>query len=134
MESELISKSFGPFLHKRMVETSTYTTIDAVVPSKDKRTRARAIQGRMRMGKVRFPAFAPWYSEFRKQLLTFPYATHDDAVDWLAHIGQGLMKEVAAPTERNDGKVVQVGSIQWILAQTKRRERAEKARKAVAGW
>ncbi len=134
MESELISKSFGPFLHKRMTETNTYVTIDPVVPSKDKRTRARAIQGRMRMGKVHFPAFAPWWADFRNQLLKFPYATHDDAIDWLAHIGMGLMKEIAAPKPRTDGNVVRVGSIQWVLADTKRREQREKSRKAVAGW
>lgn len=134
MESELISKSFGPFLHKRMLETKTYVTIDDVVPSKDKRTRARAIQGRMRMRKVHFPSFAPWYADARNQLMKFPYGTNDDFVDWLAHIGMGLTKEIAAPAGNDNEKVVQVGSIQWILAQTKKRERAEKARKAVAGW
>lgn len=93
MESELISKSFGPFLHKRMVTDRVYVTIEPVTVSKDKPTRARSIQGRMAMGKVRFPRFAPWWSEAKSQILQFPYGPHDDFVDWLAHIGQGLMRE-----------------------------------------
>lgn len=135
MESELISKSFGPFLYKRMQELRIYTSIDEVVPAKDKRTRARAIQGRMRMRKVHFPAFAPWWPDARSELLKFPYGSHDDFVDWLAHIGMGLTKEVPASSEtvKNDN-VVRVGSIEWILRQTKNKERREAARKAVAGW
>src|SRR3546814_4215087 len=46
MENELISKSFGPFLRKRMDEEKVYTQIDPVTPSKDKRERARSTQGR----------------------------------------------------------------------------------------
>lgn len=135
MESELISKSFGPFLHKRMMETQTYVSIDAVVPAKDKKTRARAIQGRMQMRKVHFPAFATWWADAKNQLLKFPYGTHDDFVDWLSHIGMGLMKEVSAAPSKEDGDtVVRMGSMQWVLAETKRRERREKAQKAVAGW
>lgn len=135
MESELISKSFGPFLRKRMQEEKTYIPIDDVVPAKDKKTRARSIQGRMRMGKVHFPAFAPWYTKFRTQLLKFPYGTNDDAVDFLAHIGMGLDKEVAAsPTAEKSGKVIQVGSMAWVLADTKRKALREKQEKAVAGW
>lgn len=134
MESELISKSFGPFLYKRMHEERIYLTIDPVTVHKDKSTRARAIQGRMRMRKVHFPAFAPWWADARNQILKFPYGTHDDFVDWLAHIGQGLVKEVAASRPAAKDNVVTVGSIQWILAQTKLKERRAAEKKAVAGW
>src|SRR3546814_8628345 len=61
MENELISKSFGPFLRKRMDEEKVYTPIDPVTPSKDKRARARSIQGRMQQGKVHFPRYADWW-------------------------------------------------------------------------
>lgn len=133
MESELISKSFGPFLRKRMVEEQVYTTIDPVTVAKDKKARGRSIQGRMRMHKVRFPVFAPWWNSAEKQLLTFPYATHDDFVDWLAHIGMGLTKEVGASAPKSN-KVVRVGSVQWMLADTKRRATKERQEKAVSGW
>jgi len=133
MESELISKSFGPFLHKRMTEDRVFVTIDKVVPSKDKQTRARAIQGRMSMKKVRFPRFAPWYSDARRQLLAFPYASHDDFVDWLAHIGMGLMKtrgnKRAPANENREGT-----TIDFILKSSLARGRQEQFRKAVEGW
>lgn len=96
MEAELISKSFGPFLHKEMTRQRVYTTIETVTPAKDKQTRGRAIQGRMAMGKVHFPRFAPWWAEAKSQILQFPYGAHDDFVDWLAHIGMGLMREQRA--------------------------------------
>jgi predicted phage terminase large subunit-like protein len=134
MEDELISKSFGPFLHKRMVEERIFTTIDTVRPSKDKPTRARAIQGRMRMRKVRFPRYAHWYRDARSQLLRFPYGANDDFVDWLAHIGAGLMKargQRLAPANTNDAAV---GSIQWIMQSALKRSRLAKAANANRGW
>lgn len=134
MESELISKSFGPFLRKRMHEESIYTTIDPVTPTKDKKSRARSIQGRMRMKKVHFPAFASWWSDAHNELMKFPYGTHDDFVDWLAHIGQGLTKEVGATKPKDSENVIRVGSLQWMLRQTKAQEAKRFKEKARAGW
>lgn len=134
MESELISKSFGPFLMKRMQETRTYVTIDPVVPSKDKKARARSAQGRMSMRKIHFPAWTPWWADAQAELMKFPQATHDDFVDWLSHICMGLVKEVGAPAARESEKVVKVGSVAWVMAQTRQQERAAKAKKAVGGW
>ena len=88
-----ISKSIGPFLRKRMQERSTYGAIDEVTPAKDKQTRAQAIRGRMAMGKVHFPRFAPWMQDAEQELLKFPAAKHDDFVDALAYIGLGLSKQ-----------------------------------------
>lgn len=132
MEDELISKSFGPFLHKRMLEDRVYTTIDGVRPSKDKGTRARAIQGRLAMGKVFFPRHATWWTAARRQLLAFPYASNDDFVDWLAHIGQGLLKERGprmAPANTNT-----TGStIEWIMRNAKARAMKEQRQRALSG-
>lgn len=135
MESELISKSFGPFLRKRMHEESIYTTIDPVTVSKDKKSRARSIQGRMRMKKVRFPVFASWWPDARNQILKFPYGVNDDLVDWLAHIGQGLTKEIGASKPKaEETNVVRVGGIEWTLRQTALRAKREKQQKAAAAW
>ncbi len=134
MESELISKSFGPFLRKRMHEEQIYTTIDPVTPTKDKKSRARSIQGRMRMKKVHFPAFASWWSDAHNELMKFPYGTHDDFVDWLAHIGQGLTKEVGATKPKDSENVIRVGSLQWMLRQTKMQEAKRYKEKARAAW
>jgi predicted phage terminase large subunit-like protein len=134
MESELISKSFGPFLKKLMHEKGIYTTLDPVTVAKDKSTRARAIQGRMSHGRVHFPVFASWWPEARNQILKFPYGTHDDFVDWLAHIGMGLLKEIPASAPSKPARVIEVGSAAWILAQSRISARKGARDKALSGW
>lgn len=134
MEDELISKSFGPFLHKRMTEERIFCTIDTVRPGKDKATRARAIQGRMSMGKVRFPRFAPWFNDARSQMLRFPFGANDDFVDWISHIGLGLMKERGPRREPANENSAAVGSIEWIMRSAKKKALRENYRKAVEGY
>lgn len=134
MEDELISKSFGPFLHKRMIEERIYTTIDPVRPAKDKQTRARAIQGRMSLKQVRFPRFAPWWQNAKSQVLRFPFGANDDFVDWLAHIGMGILKEVGPVKERAVDNVIRVGTPQWTIRQAMLRAQREKREKASGGW
>lgn len=136
MESELISKSFGPFLLKRMEEERVYVSLDPVIPAKDKQTRGRSIQGRTQMRKVHFPRFAPWWPDAKRQLLMFPNGANDDFVDWLAHIGLGLLKQIA-PDERrvqNAHSGVRSGSVEWILRQTQIRADSEKNEKQAVGW
>lgn len=136
MESELISKSFGPFLLKRMEEERTYVPVEPVTVAKDKQTRARSIQGRTQMKKVHFPRFAPWWPAAKRQLLMFPNGANDDFVDWCAHIGLGLLKQVA-PDERkvqNVNSVVRTGSVEWILRQTQLKAETQKSEKQAVGW
>jgi predicted phage terminase large subunit-like protein len=137
-EDDVIRKAFGPFLIKRMNEEKVFITIDPIRPAQDKKTRARSIQGRIAMKKVFFPAFAPWWPDAKAELLKFPRGAHDDFVDWLALFGLGLMKEQAAEAtgdkEDDPENVIRTGSIQWILAQTKRKIEAEKKHKRNAGW
>ena len=134
IEDELISKSFGPFLKKRMQEEGIYTTLSKKRPSKDKRTRARSIQGRTEMQKVHFPRFASWWPAAKQQLLKFDYGAHDDFVDWISWIGLGLTSEYRAEPTRSDDKVIKVGSIEWVKAASRQRERASAAAKAIKGW
>lgn len=132
MESELISKSFGPFLRKRMIEDRIYTLIDPVVPAKDKMTRARSIQGRMSMRKVHFPAFAPWFQDAKNQILRFPYGANDDFVDWLAWIGLGLTKELAASSYRPPKtKIPKTGTAAWVIYASESQKQQAKLSK---GW
>jgi predicted phage terminase large subunit-like protein len=136
MESELISKSFGPFLYERMDEEKVYVVLDPMTPSKDKPTRARSIEGRMSMKKVRFPRFASWWPEAKAQLLKFPYGSHDDFVDWLSWIGLGLLKQRKAQPVANDNPrdMPPVGTVAWVVRSsmlTKSKDRIAAARK---GW
>lgn len=142
LENEMISKSFGPFLRKRMDEDKVYTPIYPVTPSKDKRTRARSIQGRMQQRKVHFPRYADWWPAAKSQLLKFPYGAHDDFVDFIAHIGNGLTQELRAsrPSVANDDdKVIRLGSLKtgspsWIRIMGDRRRREEERKRSLAGW
>ena len=136
MESEMISKSFGPFLQKRMVEEDVYIPIDEVTVSKDKATRARAIQGRMAMKKVRFPRFAPWWQEAKQELLRFPNGANDDFVVFMSDIGLGLLKQLRpSPIVSKDAtNVIRTGSIEWILRRAKMQAEREKQDKAASGW
>ena len=134
-EDENISKAFGPFLIKKMHEDKIYgTTLDPIRPAKDKKTRGRSIQGRISMKKVYFPGYAHWWPNAKAQLLRFPYAAHDDFVDWLSLFGLGLLKEYSAASEHKEEeteKVVRV--IDWILAETHRKALKAKTTKN-RGW
>lgn len=136
MESELISKSFGPFLKKRMEERGIYTYLKPVTVSKDKLTRARAIQGRMSMGKVYFPRHAPWWAEAKAQLLKFPFGAHDDFVDFMSHIGGGLNAMMSAPkaANNNDNRPLRSGSIEWILNRSRLQSLRGQRQVANKGW
>lgn len=134
MESELISKSFGPFLRKRMIEERVYTLIDPQTPSKDKMVRARAIQGRMAMKKVHFPAFAPWFQDAKNQLLKFGSGgSNDDFVDWIAWIGLGLTKEIAASSYRPPkSNIPKTGTAAWVIHASEQQKLQQK--NTSKGW
>lgn len=119
-----ISKSIGPFLRKRMQEEKTYVNVVEVNPAKDKMTRAQAIQGRMSMGKVRFPAQAPWMESALDEMLKFPMGRHDDFVDAMAHLGGGLARLVggSAPKMPTDNGP-RVGTIGWVKENSRRLQR-----------
>lgn len=110
-----ISQSIGPFLRKRMLEERVFVSIDEVTPTKDKLSRAQSIQGRCSMGRVRFPAFAPWWADALAELLQFPNGAHDDFVDALAHVGMGLdsMVEAQGPATWKEF-APRTGTLAWV--------------------
>ncbi len=73
----LDTKSIGPFIEKRMLETRIYCRREHR-SAVDKPTRSHLIQARASMGKVYLPRSAPWLAEFTHELLTFPASKHDD--------------------------------------------------------
>lgn len=100
IEQMQISQAIGPFLREEMVATNTYITL---VPlkhmGKDKTSRARSIQARMRAKGVIFDKEGDWYPNFENECLTFPRGKHDDQVDAFAYLGMMLDKIVEAPTQ-----------------------------------
>jgi predicted phage terminase large subunit-like protein len=133
-ETGHISKSIGPFLRKRMKELNYYSTsLIEVTPQFDKMARAQSIKGRMAMGKVRFPAWASWYSDARHQLLSFPAGGKDDFVDAMSMIGLGLnlqfRRRLATPK-----RVILPGTFGWLKEQSRKIDREHRIQKDREGW
>ena len=95
-----ISQAWGPFLKEMMQDENIYSYIEEHVPARAKDVRARSIQGRMSMLKVRFPKFASWWPEAEHELLHFPGGKTDDFVDFLSHIGLGLSRFIRVPAPK----------------------------------
>ena len=90
VESGMIEKSIGPFLKAEMLAKGIFINLNPLTPTKDKPTRAKGIQARMRMGGVKFDTQAEWFTDLQNEMLRFPRDLHDDQVDALAWIGLTL--------------------------------------------
>ena len=104
-ESGQIEKSVGPFLLREQMRRKIYTQRVQFTSSRDKPTRARAIQGRVAMRGLWLPAAAPWADDAESELLKFPAGKNDDIVDTLSLIGRmiaglerGVEPDMAAPS------------------------------------
>ena len=134
-EKGVISKSIGPFLRRRMVETGVFCTLDDLTLIGDKQARAQSVHARMAMGKVFFPAFAYWYADARTEMLKFPHATFDDFVDTLSLVGLGLSKISynAQHTAKRDAEP-KVGTLAWIKWASNRDKRLRTIEMNADGW
>lgn len=128
-----ISKSIGPFLRKRMLETGTYINLVEVTPSVDKVQRAQSIAARVAMGKVWFPE-GPLWDRAIEELLAFPNGLHDDFVDMLAYFGLGLASQFGArkPAPRRDTAPT-FGTLAWVKEADRWREQ-ERKRQLAGGF
>jgi predicted phage terminase large subunit-like protein len=123
-----ISKSIGPFLRKRMLETNTYINVVEVTPSADKATRAQSIVARVAMGKVFFPKVSWWTEKAVNEMMGFPNGLHDDFVDALAYIGLGLQSQFGPSRAAVKPKIAE-GTFAWL----KKQEAHQARRNAVQG-
>jgi predicted phage terminase large subunit-like protein len=128
-----ISKSIGPFLRKRMLETGTFINVQEVTPAANKEQRAQSIAARLALGYVHWPRNAPWVDRAIEELLKFPNGTHDDFVDAFAYIGLGLGQQFgpARPVANDQPRY---GTLGWLKRETKANERVEKMRKLARGF
>lgn len=99
-ESGAIEKSLGPFLRNEMLAKNVFINLNPLTPTKDKQTRARSFQARMRMGGVKFDLNAEWFIDLQNEMLRFPRDLHDDQVDALAWIGLTLDMLIEPPTPK----------------------------------
>lgn len=88
-EGGVIQKAVEPMLKRRMREREVYCRTEWVASTKDKPTRARAIQSRAALGKLSLPKDG-WAQRAIDQCLAFPAGKHDDAVDVLSLMGRVL--------------------------------------------
>jgi phage terminase large subunit-like protein len=88
-----------------MVKSNTYISLMKLKHGhKDKVTRARSIQARMRAHGVKFDKEADWYFPFEQEMLTFPRGKHDDQVDAFAYFGMMLEYLIEASTDEEEAE------------------------------
>jgi len=77
--------------------------------------RAQSIRGRMALEGLHIPTHAPWFAEFKSELLSFPAGKHDDQVDALGLVGQlvNLMVPGQKPQPVPKPKPVDSGYRRW---------------------
>lgn len=100
IEGSMIEKSLGPFIYEEMGKRGEYFPFTTMTPTKDKETRARSIQGRMRAGGVFFDKEADWYSDLEQEMIQFPKSRHDDQVDSMAWLGLIIDQMTTARTPK----------------------------------
>lgn len=132
---DAISGSIGPFLRKRMRETSTFCNINEVTEDVDLVRRAQSIRNRCAMGMVRFPARAPWWSDAENELLKFPNGRNDDFVAALALFGMGLDRMIPAQREfKPQDYLARPMTMAWVKQSDKVERARRKAAKELEGW
>jgi predicted phage terminase large subunit-like protein len=100
-EKGQISAGVGPALDRRQRERNAFCYRQQFPTKFDKAVRAQSIRGRMALEGLYVPTNAPWFAEFKRELLSFPAGKHDDQVDALGLVGQLLAQMVPghAPTK-----------------------------------
>lgn len=97
-----IKSGVGPFLDQRMRARRAFVAREQFPTRGDKAVRAQSIRGRMALNGLFVHADAPWLSDFRSELLSFPAGKHDDQVDALGLVGQLLDKMVGGKKPKED--------------------------------
>jgi len=93
VEDGVIWKSIAPTVYKEMQLRDKWINIQAIPSTRDKATRGRPFQKRMRAGGCRFDKNALWYPAFEDELLRFTGnsdAVLDDQFDSAALVAKGV--------------------------------------------
>lgn len=92
VEDGVIWKSIKTTLYNEMRRRDVWINFEPILPIKDKATRGRALQRRMRAGGVRFNVAADWFPAYEAELLRFTGVTEsilDDQFDSTALLALG---------------------------------------------
>ena len=93
-EGGVIQRAVEPFLQRRRIERKAHGRIEWLASIGDKQARAASLRAMASMGMVRLPD-NDYGQRLLDQLLGFPAAKHDDAVDMLGMLPRAL--EMAHP-------------------------------------
>jgi len=100
IEEMQVSKAIGPFLREEMIKHNNFISLYPLKHGgKDKLTRSRSIQARMRASGCKFDKSQDWYQTFEDECMRFPRDKHDDQVDAFAYLGLMLDVIIEAPTK-----------------------------------
>jgi len=143
-EKGQIEKAIGPFLRKRMMVRKAAFNLVALPASKNKGVKSMPFRGRMKQGKVKFPRFAPWWSDAEHEMLHFTGSgadANDDFCDMASLIGQHLFDTIRAghiQTEEeleaeNKKKFPKVGTLAWTKYAADQERRLERGMKNMGG-
>lgn len=93
VEDGVIWKAISPTLYKEMQKRNIWINCYAIPSTKDKATRGRPFQRRMRAGACRFDKRSEWYTPYEAELLRFTGVSEallDDQFDSSAILVKGL--------------------------------------------
>lgn len=105
VESGQIWLSLWPTIRKEMLRTGRFLNFEPRTPIKDKASRGRAFQKRMKAGACKFDKDASWYNAYEEELLRFTgasEATLDDQFDSSALLALGFEDLADVETEDFD--------------------------------
>lgn len=106
IEREKVLIAIGPLLNKKIRDQRAYDLLveDLHIGGRDKRARARPWQGRMKQGKVYWPATHPLTDVAINEHLRFDAGVNDDTVDAGAWTAQMIQNEVYQPPRKEKEK------------------------------
>jgi len=90
IEKENIARSLGPVFNREMRDRNLFINFEEIIPTKDKSTRARPLQARMRAGAVLFDKEQEWYPDLEQEMRRFPKGAYMDQVDALSLAAFGI--------------------------------------------
>lgn len=99
VEEGVINKAIGPFFYEECRRRQIYPKLFPVVSSKDKRVRAKSIQGAIQAHHFYFNKEHSEWLKVEDELVKFPKGEHDDYVDCLSILGLLLESVYSAKTE-----------------------------------
>jgi predicted phage terminase large subunit-like protein len=100
-EKENIARTIKAVFDMEMIRRGKFPSYDMENATKDKMSRNRAFQARMRAHQVRFDTKAEWYPDYHEELAHFPKWPSLDQADASGWLGMLIADMIDAPTDQD---------------------------------